>query len=165
MIRPVTLADVDAYRQLRLDALQNHPTAFGQDYAEASSRPRSYWEEALTINDEEKAIFLAEHDRQLVGMIGLHRRLSSKSMHSANIWGVYVSPEWRGKHIAGALIRSCREWAKAKGVIVVKLGVLANNQSAIRCYERCGFKAYGVEPKGLLFENVYYDGLLMAIEP
>lgn len=114
MIRPVTLADVDAYRQLRLDALQNHPTAFGQDYAEASSRPRSYWEEALTINDEEKAIFLAEHDRRLVGMTGIARRLSSKSMHSANIWGVYVSPEWRGKHIAGALIRSCLEWAKRR---------------------------------------------------
>lgn len=166
IIRAATLADVAAYRELRLEALKNHPTAFGQDYAEALSRPQKYWEETLTINNEEKAIFLAEaeHKRELIGMTGISRRLSNKSMHSANIWGVYVKPEWRGNHLAETLIRSCLAWAKEQGVVIVKLGVLANNQSAVRCYERCGFETYGVEPKGLFHENVFYDGYLMAVQ-
>jgi len=59
-IRPATLADVKSFRELRLEALQNHPTAFGQDYTEVLSRQQKYWEETLTINNEEEAIFLAE---------------------------------------------------------------------------------------------------------
>jgi RimJ/RimL family protein N-acetyltransferase len=151
-------------RQLRLEALQNHPTAFGQDYTEAAARPRKYWEEALTINDDEKAIYLAEQEQQLIGMTGISRVLHKRASHSANVWGVYVRPEWRGNHIAEALIHSCLTWAKEKNVVVVKLGVLANNQSAVRCYERCGFKTYGVEPKGISYDGVFYDGYLMAIE-
>lgn len=165
-VRHANLADVDAYRELRLEALKNHPTAFGQDYAEALLRPPSYWEETLTMDSKEKALFLAEamSQGQLVGMTGISRSSYKKASHSANIWGVYVRPEWRGNHIAEGLIRSCLTWAEEQGIIIVKLGVLGNNQPAIRCYERCGFKTYGIEPKGLFYEGAFYDGCLMAVE-
>ena len=34
IIRHATSSDVDAFRELRLEALKNHPTAFGADYEE-----------------------------------------------------------------------------------------------------------------------------------
>ncbi len=165
-IRPATLGDVKSFRELRLEALQNHPTAFGQDYTEVLSRQQKYWEETLTINNEEEAIFLAEaeHEGQLIGMTGILRRLSKKSMHSATIWGVYVKPRWRGNHIAEALIRACLAWAKEHGIVIVKLAVVTNNQSAIRSYERCGFSTYGIEPKVIFHDHQYYDEYLMSIE-
>jgi RimJ/RimL family protein N-acetyltransferase len=164
-IRPATLADIESFRELRLEALQNHPTAFGQDYAEALSRPQKYWEETLTINNEEEAIFLAEDEQEgkLIGMTGIYHRLSNKSKHSATIWGVYVRPQWRGNHVAEALIRSCLAWAKEHDVIIVKLAAVTSNQAAIHSYERCGFSTYGIEPKVIFHDDQYYDEYLMSI--
>lgn len=164
--RPATLADMKSFRELRLEALQNHPIAFGQDYTEALSRPQKYWEERLTINNEEEAIFLAEDEQEekLIGMTGIYHRLSNKSKHSATIWGVYVRPKWRGNHIAEALIRSCLRWAKEHDVVIAKLAVVTSNQAAIRSYERCGFSTYGVESKVIFYDHQYYDEYLMSVE-
>ncbi len=80
------------------------------------------------------------------------------------IWGVYVKPEWRGRHISESLVRSCLEWAREKGLAIVKLAVVTTNQPAIQCYERCGFTIYGTEPKAINYDGKYYDEYLMAIE-
>ena len=163
-VRHATLADIDSYRALRLEALQNYPSAFGQDYDENLLRPKEYWEKVLTINSEEQALFIAEQNGQLIGMTGIFRSLSRKSFHNATIGGVYVKPEWRGYRISEALIRSCLDWAKQHGVAIVKLAVATNNLQAVSCYERCGFTTYGTEPKAILHDGMYYDEYLMAIE-
>jgi RimJ/RimL family protein N-acetyltransferase len=163
-IRHSTLADIDSYRALRLEALKNHPSAFGQDYDENLLRPREYWEKVLTINSNEQALFFAEQNGQLVGMTGIFRSLSRKNLHSATIWGVYVTSAWRGRHISEALIHSCLDWAMAHGVSIVKLAVETNNLQAVNCYERCGFTTYGTEPKAIRHDGIYYDEYLMVLE-
>lgn len=164
LIRHAQTADINSLRELRLEALQNHPSSFGSDYSENILKPITYWEEILTIDNEEEALFFAEYHDQLVGMAGISRRVSKKNMHSAGIWGVYVKTEWRGRHIAEALIQSCLNWARQLNVVVVKLGVVTNNPSAISCYKRCGFTIYGKEPKAIKYEEVYYDEYLMSVE-
>ena len=106
-------------------------------------------------------MFIGEHKGQLMAMTGVMRGSSPKTRHSAWIWGVYVTPEWRGLHIAEEIIHSCIEWARSKDVVLAKLGVAAVNQPAIRCYERCGFKIYGTEPHAVLVDGKYYDEHLM----
>ena len=64
--------------------------------------------------------------------------------------------------IAGELINSCLAWAIARAIVIVKLGVSATNQPAIRCYERCGFATYGTEPRAIFYEGTYQDELLMS---
>ena len=118
----------------------------------------------LTIKSEEQALFFSEKDGQLIGMTGIYRSLSKKSLHSAMIWGVYVRPQWRGRHISEKLVRACLKWAKDQGLAIVKLAVVTTNQSAIHCYERCGFTIYGTEPKAINYDGAYYDEYLMAIE-
>jgi len=65
-------------------------------------------------------------------------------------------------HIAEAIINECITWAREQGVVVVKLGVITTNASAIRCYTRSGFKVYGTDPKSNYYNDVYYDELMMA---
>jgi ribosomal protein S18 acetylase RimI-like enzyme len=89
------------------------------------------------MQQEEATIFLAVHGGELIGMTGIARGNSPKTRHAAVVWGVYVKPEWRGVHIAEELIRDCFRWAKARGIIIARLGVAAVNKSAVRCYERC----------------------------
>ena len=164
IIRHTTPEDLPAFRELRLKALKDHPTAYGSDYEEALLKPLSYWGGRLAVIEKEQAMFLAEHNGQLIGMTGIFRNMTKKNHHSASIISVYIRPEWRGKHIAEALIRTCLDWAIKHEVVIVKLAVVTSNASAIRSYERCGFKLYGTDPKALYIDGVYYDEHLMALE-
>lgn len=160
IIREANLADVDQYRALRLFALQESPLAFGQDYETSLNYSPEIWQERLR-DDGHSITFIAEHEQSLIGMTGILRRPLPKTKHSATIVGVFVHPEWRGLRIAEALIGTCIEWAKSKGVVIVKLSVNAENVPAIRCYERYGFAIYGTEPRGTFYDGKYYDGHLM----
>jgi len=44
------------------------------------------------------------------------------------------------------------------------LGVAAVNRPAIKCYERCGFRTYGTEPRAVFYQGKYYDEYLMFID-
>ena len=164
IIRHATSSDIDSFRELRLEALKNHPTAFGVDYEESAARPNEHWLERLKMDKDHEALFFAEYENQLIGMTGIFRGSSKKSHHNSMIWGVYVKPDWRGRHISEALVRSCLEWAKEQRLAIVKLAVVTTNQPAIRCYKRCGFTTYGKEPKALYHGSTYYDEYLMAVE-
>ena len=61
IIRHAAISDLDSFRELRLEALKNHPTAFGADYEESAARPNEYWQERLKIDKEHEALFFAEH--------------------------------------------------------------------------------------------------------
>ena len=164
IIRQAVTSDLDSFRELRLEALKNHPTAFGADYEESAARPNEHWQERLNFDKDQESIFFAKHESQLAGMIGIFRGSSKKSCHESTIWGVYVRPQWRGHHISETLVRSCLGWAKEQGLVIVKLAVVTTNRPAIRCYERCGFTIYGKEPKALYHDGIYYDEYLMSLE-
>ena len=163
-IRPAKEEDVQAYRDLRLQALRNHPEAFAMDYAANLAKPMTYWIEQLNSisPDLAKIIYFAVHNEGLVGMCGISRRNSPKIQHNASFWGVYVQPDWRGVHIAEELITACIDWARIQAVKTVKIAVVTTNTVAIRCYTRCGFKVYGIEPQALYYNDAFYDELLMA---
>jgi len=163
IIRAALPSDVIQYRELRLFALQDAPTAFSADYQTHLSRPMSFWEGRLNF-DEYGIIFFAEQAGNLIGMTGIRQRESPKTKHSAEIFGVYVRPEWRGLRIAEGLMDLCIQWAKAREVNILKLGVMATNTSAQRCYERCSFKIYGTEPRDVFYEGKYYDLHLMCLD-
>jgi len=160
VIREANLADIEQYRALRLFSLQESPTAFGADHEITLNAPLDFWKERLR-DDEHSVTFIAEHGQTLIGMTGIIRRPLPKTRHSATIIGVYVHPDWRGLRVADSLINASIEWAKSKDVVTVKLSVNAENKSAIRCYQRCGFTIYGTEPRGTFYNGKYYDGHLM----
>lgn len=160
IIREANLADVVQFRELRLFALEESPTSFSADHQVNLNQPMSFWEGRLTF-DEHGMIFFAEYNSQLIGMTGIRKGETPKTKHGAYIWGVYIRPEWRGLHLAEALIETCAEWAKTREVEIVKLGVITTNAPAIRCYERCGFQTYGTEPRCIFYDGMYYDEFLM----
>lgn len=160
-IRPATEADALAYRDLRLEALRDHPEAFSSDYTMYVAKPLSFWADRLKA-DQTVKLYFADHEGQLVGMCGIAGADSPKTRHSAYIVSVYVRPAWRGLHIAEALIAACLDWGRAQGITIAKLGVAVTNIAAIRCYARSGFHVYGIEPQALYHDGVFYDELLMA---
>ena len=161
-IRPAAEDDAQAFRTLRLQALHDHPQAFGSDYAVNAARPATFWIDRLRSLGSEGSLSFATHADRLVGMAGIQRGDSPKTRHSAFIWGVYVQPDWRGLQIADALIDACLAWGRSQAIKIAKLAVITTNAGAIRCYQRCGFKAYGIEPQALYYDGTLYDELMMA---
>jgi RimJ/RimL family protein N-acetyltransferase len=163
VLRPACRDDVEAFRDLRLEALRTHPEAFGADYATEAAQPLSYWHAALErASGSAAVIFLAVHQHHFLGMVGLQRGFSVKTQHAGVIWGVYVRPAWRGQHLAEALLHACMAWARTQNMQRVKLAVITTNTAAIRCYVRCAFTVYGVESRVICHAGRYYDELLMA---
>jgi ribosomal protein S18 acetylase RimI-like enzyme len=161
-IRPAELADAENFRALRLQALRDHPDAFSADYAFNASQPIAYWEQRLSDPSNKGMIFFAESQPGLVGMCGVRRENSPATQHSATVWGVFVLEQWRGLHIAENLIQQCVGWASANEVSSLRLGVVTTNSSAVRCYRRCGFIVYGVEPQSISVNDRMYDEFLMV---
>lgn len=164
-VRYAELSDAKRLRALRLEALSTHPEAFSQDYEEAAARSEEKWTERLITmpREHDEVISVAASGDELVGMAGLYRGKSQKTKHSGNVWGLYVKPEYRNLHIAEQLIRLCLAWAKEQGLLVAEIGAIADNAAAIRCYLRCGFRVFGVEPQALLWNGIMHDELLMTV--
>jgi RimJ/RimL family protein N-acetyltransferase len=163
-IREAVPEDAEVLFALRLEALSSQPEAFAADYARTEGEGAGSWAQLVADNVAENrgVIFVAGAEGRLAGMTGLVRGHWPKTRHSGIIWGVYVRPVWRGLGVADELIEACLTWGRAQGLTVAKLGVVTTNTAAIRCYARCGFTVYGVEPQVIHYQGVLYDELLMA---
>lgn len=163
VIRQARAEDLAGFRELRLEALRVHPEAFGRDYEIDRHQPTEFWSERLHVDRPTGIVVFAAHNERLIGMCGVYRRDMPKVRHAAMIWGVYVSPAWRGRHIASKMIAACTDWARDNAVTVLKLSVNSNNTAAIRCYTNCGFTVYGIDPNVILYNGVMHDNLMMAL--
>lgn len=63
---------------------------------------------------------------------------------------LFVVEQARGLGVGRALIAACEEWARARGLPVMMIGVLAGNARARQIYETSGFSPYAVELRKLL---------------
>jgi RimJ/RimL family protein N-acetyltransferase len=156
--------DAALVRELRLEALSIHPEGFSADLEMTAAEGPDVWAERITgyTASNSGTICIALAGNILVGMAGIGRGHWPKTHHFGTVWGVYVKQDWRGNNIAGMLLNGCIEWAKTNGINVIKLGVNLSNIPAIRAYSRNAFTVYGVEPRSIFYNGVYYDELLMA---
>lgn len=163
IIRATMPSDLDAFRELRLEGLREHPTAFGAHHDTERGHPAAWWSARMLPQDSPTGgiIQVAVAGDDLVGMAGLNPGSSLKMRHGAMLWGVYLRPAWRGRGIAERMIEGCIAWGREHGVRKVTLGVATTNTPAIRCYASLSFTVYGVEPEVIAHDGVYYDELLM----
>jgi RimJ/RimL family protein N-acetyltransferase len=161
ILRTTSASDGPLVRELRLEAITWNPTAFGAGVQETEEID---WTERAARGDGSghEAIFIAERNRQALGMCGIVGGTGPKDKHAALIWGVYVRPAWRGMRIADRLVNAAVEWARQKELAIVRLTVVSDNAKAIASYQRCGFQITGTERAALAWEGRYYDELLMC---
>ncbi len=91
-------------------------------------------------------------------MVGLGREPRAKNRHKANVFGMYVAPEFRRRGIARALLRHLIAAARQeRDLEQLVLTVTHSNESARALYESEGFRSFGIEPRALRVADRYYD--------
>lgn len=158
-VRRLAPRDADAFRALRLEALQSAAFAFGRAWEEEAGQPLSWFGQTL----EEAAVFAAEDGAgRPHGMLGYRRDALLKRRHIGHLWGMYVRDAARGQGLGAALMDSAIAHARAE-VSVLQIMVGEANPGARRLYERAGFTLYGTEWASLRVEGVEAVTLLMAM--
>lgn len=156
-IRLLIATDASAYWELRLEALQLNPEAFGTSYEEAIERENPIESVANNLSAEGNYTYGAFQNGELVGMLTLLSEQSLKLKHRANILAVYVSPSVRSLGVGKALLTSAIEKAKSiEWLEKLNLSVVSSNKPAKQLYEKLGFKVFGVEEKALKVADTYY---------
>ena len=156
-IRRLEISDAALFRDIRLEALQKNPEAFGSTFERESAQPLSWFEETLDRTD----IFGAFLDGALAGMAGYSARENSKQAHKGLLWTMYVRGAARGAGLGRQLVAAVLDHARGR-VEMVQLTVVSENEGARRLYRAMGFVEYGYEKKGLKHDGRYYDEVLMV---
>ena len=107
--------------------------------------PVNYYDIAdyITSNDVKVAVALVGNT--LVGSgYALRKKARPYLDHDdyAYLGFMYVEPEFRGKGINQLIIQYLKDWAHGQGLSEVRLTVYQDNLSAIKAYEKSGFKSH-----------------------
>jgi RimJ/RimL family protein N-acetyltransferase len=156
-LRRLETSDAALYRDIRLEALQRNPEAFGSTFERENAQPLSWFEAALG----RAAIFGAFLDGTLAGIAGFAAQESSKRAHQALLWGMYVRAAARNIGVGKRLVAAVLDHARGR-VEMVQLTVVSENEAARRLYRAMGFVEYGYEKRALKQDGRYYDEVLMV---
>lgn len=103
----------------------------------------SYYDIKHFIESLDAMLYVAEFKGNIVGSGYAQIKKSvayKKPERYAYLGFMYVIPEHRGKGINGSLIKKLLEWAHNKNILEIQLDVYAKNESAVKAYEKFGFK-------------------------
>jgi len=159
-IRFLKFPDITAYRELRLRALKESPSAFGSDYDYEAALPQGEFAARLQPNgNPANGVFGAfADDGRLAGLLGFTRENRRKRAHVAALWSMYVLPEFRRQGMGAALLDQAIAHARClHGIRQITLSVTANNEAARRLYVSRGFERYGLERNALLIDGEFFD--------
>lgn len=155
-ISKLTPGEWEQYKQLRLEALKEDGTAFGESYAESSQRSDEEWQRRLT--NPKNHIMVARDGDRLFAMAGACQEEGEKVRHIAYAWGVYVNKDYRGKGVGKKLMEALLEEVRKNNEIEkVNLNVNTIQQSAVKLYEKLGFEIVGTLHKELKIGDKYFD--------
>ncbi|MBX3401836.1 MAG: GNAT family N-acetyltransferase [Phycisphaeraceae bacterium] len=162
-IRHLTADDAPAYAVLRREMLRDSPLAFAaSESTDVAIDPAKV---AQRLAEPGVVIVGAFGGGALVGVASLMRQPHPKMAHRAYVYGVYVTPSWRGRGVGEGVMRAAIDAARAwPDVDSIGLSVSAATVHARRLYERLGFAAWGVEPGALRWEGRAYDEVHMCLQ-
>ena len=164
IIRKLQPHESAVYREVRLACLKNVPQFFGSTYEEEVLNPKFMFETFIETDSPDHVMFGAFDQERLIGITGFNRMARQRAMHRGEIVQVYVDSNYRGQNIGEKLIRQALNYGfHLEGIEQVQLSVIANNHTAIRLYEKLGFKTFGIQPNYFKVGDTYLDQQFMQL--
>lgn len=142
-VRLATPRDLDAVMQLRLALLREYPDhpVYGRLRRDVSRRARDLF--AAQLRSGSEAIFLAEQDDEVTGILRCVESIGSPLLEPARyayVSSVYVRPEARRRGVLRALLGAADEWSIARGLDQMRLHNVVGSESAEGAWTALGFE-------------------------
>jgi ribosomal protein S18 acetylase RimI-like enzyme len=147
-VRPIAPYEWQKYRDIRLQALQDAPDAFGSTWAAEAAQADEHWSAriaAAAASDTDRALFVVNGEA-VCGLVWC--KLSAAEPGVADIYQMWVAPAARGLGAGRALLDHALAWAKSRGAQRIRLGVTVADSPAMQLYRSHGFSPVG-EPEPL----------------
>jgi len=164
VIRPLCSDDVEEFRNLRGEALTNHPGEFATSAADWWAAPMEKIAALLADPPGPDGALLGAFDGSLVGMAGLGRESKQHVRHKASVWGLYVEPGARRRGLARALVGELIVHARAVGVETIRAVATSANASALGLLASLGFEEFGREPRSRKIDTGYLDQVYLRLD-
>lgn len=144
LIKRITPDTALVFRQVRLRALEDSPTAFSSTYARESQLLDDEWARraARWGGEGDDAMFLAFDGESACGIVGSY--VEPENPQRAQVISMWVDPVYRRTGVGNELIDAVIAWNRPRGVREILLMVTSVNTGAISFYERLGFSKTGV---------------------
>jgi ribosomal protein S18 acetylase RimI-like enzyme len=132
-VRALEGDDWQAFRQIRLAALQDAPDAFASSYDEERDYDEEFWRLRLARSSR----LLACLDDAPVGIVSVGE---TGDAGVAEQFGMWVEPEQRGRGEAWQLTEAAAEHARQQGRRALRLWVSTDNGRAVAFFSSYGFR-------------------------
>lgn len=112
------------------------------------SDPINYYDLKAMINAPHIELVIAEYENRIIasGYVRIEKsKHYLKHNHYAYLGFMYVLPEYRGRGINKQVLDHLKQWAASQGLTELRLEVYYKNISAIKAYEKFGFKSHMIE--------------------
>jgi len=139
-LRRVVPDEWRSLKALRLEALQDCPTAFCERYGEAVRAGDEQWQARAARGAQGGDSFQVlawERDLPVATSVGF------LDGADAVLAAVYVTPARRGQGLLDRLVEQVSAWARERGAARLRLLVHETNRPAQRAYARLGFVETG----------------------
>lgn len=157
-IRTLEPSDAELFYSFRLRGLKENPEAFGSTFAEESVIPSEARRSRFHCTDENFVLGAFDEESRLIGVAGFYRATHLKLRHKGFVWGMYVSPESRGRGVGRALLVSVIERGKSLPELEqICLDVVTVNGAARGLYLSQGFQIYALEREAMKQDGRHYD--------
>ena len=157
VVVPITPTLAEQYKQVRLTALQDSPTAFGSTYARESAFTNETWlQRATSLDGVHRIGFIAFEAATPCGLVACFRDERDPTL--AHVISMWVAPSHRGTGLGWSLLSAIHDWASTHEIKTLRLMVTSQNQAAIALYQRFGFILTGRT------EPYPHDPLLLELE-
>jgi RimJ/RimL family protein N-acetyltransferase len=106
--------------------------------------------------------FVALADGKVIGWCDVLPKQRAVFQHSG-VLGMGIIDGYRGNGVGSALIATTLQAARSFGLQRIELDVRADNERAIKLYEKVGFVVEGRLRRYMYVDGAYYDGLQMGL--
>src|SRR5258708_10069478 len=155
-IRPLNENDAAAWYEIRLEALESDPFAFGKSAEELRAVTVETIAQRFRESSSRHFNLGAFENGQLVGTATFMREKGLKEQHKGHVYAVYVCASQRVKGAGHELIAALVEKAKQDSSLDrILLCLAATRQAARKVYRAIGFEPFGTEPRSLQLASPY----------
>lgn len=154
LVRRLGPDEAALWRDLRLEALEHHPEAYGATHDDWAGRPLEDFAHRL----RDARVFGVFAGGALAGSMALDVEAGGVGVITA----VYLREPFRGRGLARAMLRKLEQSARAAGVQRLRLSVAEVNTAARGFYLTNGFHDQGTEPRVLARDGRFLEVRVMG---